>query len=114
MEHAQYIEVLLLKENPLSLKILCDQPLLLLYGLGLAVYLLEDHTDELKLAVSQGLHLRKTLCKCGFAPDRGFKAREESLRVLELLLLKLSLDLLWVIELERVWHELECLVGLGY
>lgn len=87
---------------------------MLLYGLRLAVYLLEDHTDELKLAVGQGLHLRKTLCKGGFAPYRGFEAREEALGVLELLLLKLSLDLLWIIELERVWHELECLVGLGY
>ena len=79
-------------------------------GFGLPIYLLENNLDEAHLTVSESTHLLNALQELGF---RGwdFKTLNESFGVLELLLLQLTLDLLWVVELKGVRYEFKRFVG---
>ncbi len=67
MEHLNDVEVLLLKENTLSLEVFVDKLLLLFDRLRLSVNLSQDHSYLVHLALGECLHLFEHLALAHFA-----------------------------------------------
>lgn len=99
MQNAQDIKVLLLKEDSLSLQVITDNFFLFLNGFGLSIDFLKYNLEKVHLAVGQRPHFFDILLEACLVRRR-LKVLNDSFVVLELLFLKLSLDLLWIEELE--------------